>query len=129
MGNRRSHGRYRRSIGCVLLLAVVSPAFAQSGASGFPEKPLDRSIAGNTQQAAGQLAEINRKLGLILEKIDVMSKNRAPLIVPASADCTADGCDASAKKACEKLGYRNGEAIGRTSASQPSWVCFDDVGP
>ena len=84
MGNRRPHGRYGRPIGCVLLLAVVSPAFAQSGASGSSDKPLDRSIAGNTQQAAGQLAEINRKLGLILERMDAMSKNRAPLIVPAS---------------------------------------------
>ena len=107
----------------LLCSAISASAFAQSAA---PTKPVDQSIAANTQQAAGQLSEINKKLEIITRQLERISARRAPLVLPATIDCKSGACHENAKKMCLRYGYAHGEVIGGQAPDVSSWLCFND---
>lgn len=103
-------------------LVMVTPVLAQSEP---PKRPVDQSIAGNTQQAAGQLGEINKKLGLVIERMDAMSARRPPLVIPTTTACTSESCSERADSFCKRIGYTHGVMVNQNATPTSTWVCLD----
>ncbi len=111
------------SKGTVLFaLLAVTPALAQSEPSRTVD---DHSVAGNTQQAAGQLGEINKKLGSIIERMDAVAARRRPLAIPTGAPCANGSCDERADALCRKLGFAHGLVVDPDPSSASTWLCVD----
>ena len=96
-------------------------ALAQSG----PSKVDDHSVAGNTQQAAGQLGEINKKLSLIIEHMDAVENRHPPLVIPMATPCGKGSCDERADRLCRKVGFAHGLVVDESRLPSSTWLCLD----